>query len=243
MCGRFTLALSPEELAQLMALDAALDRELGLGPRYNIAPGQEIVAAVQATPEAPREARVFRWGLVPSWAEDPAIGYRLINARSETAAAKPAFRDAYRRRRCLVPADGFYEWQRRAGRKQPWHFRVTDAPGFCMAGLWETWGPPDGVPLETCTLLTTSANELLRPIHDRMPVILGRENYERWLTAQPDDETGLRDLLRPFPAEAMDARPVSPLVNSPRSDVPACIEPVATREEPDDATDGQMKLL
>ncbi len=247
MCGRFTLALSPEELAQLMALDAALDLELGLHPRFNIAPGQDIVAAVQETPDGPREARAFRWGLVPSWAEDPAIGNRLINARAETAPAKPSFRDAYRRRRCLVPADGFYEWQRHGGRKQPWLFRVIDEPGFCMAGLWETWSPPGVEPLHTCTLLTTAANALLRPVHERMPVILNRDDYERWLTAQPDAAAGLRDLLRPFPAEAMTAWPVSPQVNNPRHDVPECVESVApaatTPEEIGDEPGGQMSLL
>lgn len=226
MCGRFTLALSPEEIAQLMALDAALDQELGLLPRYNIAPGQEIVAAVQDAPDAPRAPRAFRWGLVPGWADDPAVGNRLINARSETAAEKPSFRAAFRRRRCLIPADGFYEWQRKVAKKRPWIFRVTDDPGFCMAGLWETWTPPEGGPLYTCTILTTEANDLLRPIHDRMPVILRRDAYERWLTAQPDETAGLRDLLRPFPADAMEAWPVSTLVNSPRNDGPECVEPV-----------------
>lgn len=246
MCGRFTLALSPEELAQLMALDAALDLELGLRPRFNIAPGQDILAAVQDGPDEPREARAFRWGLVPAWADDPAVGYQMINARAETAEAKPAFREAYKRRRCLVPADGFYEWQRAGARKQPWVFHVLDEPGFCMAGLWETWRPPEGDPLHTCTLLTTAANDLLRPIHERMPVILRREDYERWLTAQPDAAAGLRDLLRPFPAESMTAWPVSELVNSPRNDVPECVEPVEVEASSDDAEDepgGQMRLL
>ncbi len=229
MCGRFTLALSPEELAQLMALDAALDRELGLAPRWNIAPGQELLAAVQDSPDAPREPRAFKWGLVPGWAEDPAVGNRMINARGETAAEKPSFRTAFSRRRCLIPADGFYEWQRRGSKKRPWIFRVTDEPGFCMAGLWETWIPSAGDPLHTCTILTTEANDLLRPIHDRMPVILRRTDYERWLTAQPDEAAGLRELLRPFPAEGMAAWPVSTLVNSPRNDAPECAAPV---EEP-----------
>jgi len=240
MCGRFTLALSPEELAQLMALDAALDLELGLRPRYNIAPSQEIVAAVQDTPDTDRVARTFKWGLVPGWATDPTVGNRMINTRSETAPEKPSFREAYKRRRCLVPAEAFFEWQRRGDNKQPWLFRVRDEPGFCMAGLWETWRPPEGDPLHTCTILTTAANDLLRPIHDRMPVILHRDDYERWLTAQPDATAGLRDLLSPFPAEAMTAWPVSTLVNSPRNDGPECTLPV---EEPDKEPGSQMKLL
>ncbi len=241
MCGRFTLALSPEELAQLMALDAALDIELGLSPRFNIAPGQDLLAAVQPTPNDAREARTFKWGLVPGWAKDASIGNRMINARAETAPEKPSFREAFKSRRCLVPANGFYEWQRQDNKKQPWLFRVIDEPGFCMAGLWETWRQPDGAPLHTCTILTTKANDLLRPIHDRMPVILHREDYERWLTAQPDASAGLRDLLSPFPAEAMEAWPVSSLVNSPRNDGPECAEPL--EEHPEEEPGGQMSLL
>ncbi len=240
MCGRFTLALSPEELAQLMALDAALDLELGLRPRYNIAPGQEIVAAIQDTPDTDREARTFKWGLVPGWAKDPAVGNRMINARSETAPEKPSFREAYQRRRCLIPAEAFFEWQRRGDQKHPWLFRVLDEPGFCMAGLWETWRPAAGDPRHTCAILTTTANDLLRPIHDRMPVILHRNDYERWLTAQPDATAGLRDLLQPFPAEAMEAWPVDTLVNSPRNDGPECVMPM---NEPGEAPGDQLELL
>ena len=241
MCGRFTLALSPEELAQLMALDAALDLELGLRPRYNIAPGQDIVAAVQDAPGAERTARAFKWGLVPNWARDPAVGNRMINARSETASEKPSFREAFQRRRCLIPAEAFFEWQRRGAKKQPWLFRVKDEPGFCMAGLWETWRPPEGDPLHTCTILTTAANDLLRPVHDRMPVILRRDDYERWLTAQPDATAGLRDLLMPFPADAMEAWPVDTLVNSPRNDGPECVLPM--KEPPEKDSGGQASLF
>jgi len=241
VCGRFTLALSPEELAQLMALDAALDVELGLRPRYNIAPGQDLLAAVQRTPDEAREARAFKWGLVPGWAEDPSVGNRMINARAETAPEKPSFREAFKSRRCLVPANGFYEWRQSGGKKQPWLFRVLDEPGFCMAGLWETWRSSGGDPLHTCTILTTAANDLLRPIHNRMPVILHRGDYERWLTAQPDAAAGLRDLLRPFPTDAMEAWPVSSLVNSPRNDGPECMEQV--KEPPDGEAGGQMSLL
>ena len=236
MCGRFTLALSPEEIAQLLALDEALDAELGLRPSWNVAPGREIVTAVQETPAAPRVPRACTWGLVPAWSKDPDAARRPINARAETAAQKPSFREAFRRRRCLIPADGFYEWQRTGARKRPWIFRAADAPGFCMAGLWETWTPPAGAPLHTCTILTTAANALMRPVHDRMPVILAPDDHARWLTASPEAAAGLRDLLRPFPAERMEAWPVGTLVNSPRNDVPECTAPAEDRR-------GQMDLF
>ncbi|MBK7702247.1 MAG: SOS response-associated peptidase [bacterium] len=238
MCGRFTLTLTPEETARLLALDAALDASLGLRPRWNIAPGQDLPAAVQESPDAPRTLRNLNWGLVPRWSRGPADGIRPINARAETAADKPAFRDAFQRRRCLIPADGFYEWQRQGGRKQPWLFRLKDEPGFAMAGLWETWTPPAGSPLHTCALLTTDANDLMRPIHDRMPVILHRADFEAWLTAAPEAAPALHDLLRPYPADQMTAWPVSPLVNAPSNDGPQLAEPY----EPTDAGE-QYRLL
>jgi putative SOS response-associated peptidase YedK len=238
MCGRFTLTLTPEETAQLLALDAALNAELGLRPRWNIAPGQDLPAAVQETPDTPRSLRNLNWGLVPSWSRGSADGIRPINARSETVADKPSFRDAFRRRRCLVPADGFYEWRRQGGRKQPWLIRLKDEPGFAMAGLWESWTPPAGPALHTCALLTTEANDLMRPIHDRMPVILHRADFEQWLTTPPDAAPGLRNLLRPYSADLMTAWPVSPLVNTPHNDGPQLAEPF----KPTDAGE-QFRLL
>ncbi len=226
MCGRFTLTLTPEETSQLLALDVALNAELGLRPRWNIAPGQDLTTAVQETSDAPRTLRNLNWGLVPRWSHGPAGGIRPINARCETVADKPTFRDAFRRRRCLMPADGFYEWQRQGGKKQPWFFRLKDEPGFAMAGIWETWTSPEGTPLHTCALLTTAANDLMRPVHDRMPVILHRADYRNWLAAPPDAAPGLHDLLRPFPADLMTAWPVAALVNNPRHDGPELSEPL-----------------
>jgi len=149
----------------------------------------------------------------------------LINARSETAAAKPAFRAALRRRRCLVPADGFYEWQRREGRKQPYHMRRRDGAPFALAGLWERWEGPDGA-IDSCALLTTAANELMRPIHDRMPVILDPQTFDLWLDPSMQDVERVQSLLRPYPAEAMIAYPVSPMVNNARNDNPQCVLPL-----------------
>jgi len=240
MCGRFTLALSPEDVASLLGLNTALDEELGLAPRWNVAPGQNVVAAAAPNPDAPVEAALFRWGLVPSWAGDPGIGNKLINARSETVADKPSFRAAYRQRRCLVPADGFYEWQRKGEAKQPWIFRAKDEPGFCFAGLWEVWNPPaGGDPLHTCTLLTTAANELMAPIHDRMPVIVRGDDREVWLKAEAGDRH-LLELMAPLPADLMTAHPVSDLVNSPRNDEPACAEPIEPPPETDGGPQGRL---
>ncbi len=237
MCGRFTLALSPEDVAALLQLNADLDAELGLTPRWNVAPGQPVVAAAAPAPGAEPEAALFKWGLVPSWAKDPAVGNRMINARSETAAEKPSFRAAWRSRRCLIPADGFYEWERKGKARRPWIFRVTDEPGFCFAGLWETWTPPEGDTLHTCTVLTTEANELLATMHDRMPVILRGDDREAWLKADAGDPL-LHELCVPLPAGLMSAHPVSTLVNSPRNDVPECAEAVAP-----DGDDGQPTLF
>ncbi|MBA4377848.1 MAG: SOS response-associated peptidase [Gemmatimonas sp.] len=238
MCGRFTLTLTPEETARLLALEAALDGEPASPPRWNIAPGQPIAAASQESPDAPRRLRYLDWGLVPRWSRGPGGGARPINARSETVADKPAFRDAWRRRRCLVPADGFYEWQRRGGAKQPWLFRLKDAPGFAMAGIWETWTSPEGLPLHTCALLTTEANALMLPVHDRMPVILRPESFADWLVTPPESAHTLHTLLRPYPADEMTAWPVSPAVNSPHNDAPNL---VLSFTPPD--SDVQLRLL
>jgi putative SOS response-associated peptidase YedK len=242
MCGRFTLTLTAEETARLLALDAALDAELGLRPRWNVSPGQDIPAAVQESPDAPRTLRNLNWGLTPRWSRGPAGGIRPINARSETVADKPSFRDAFRRRRCLVPADGFYEWQRRGAAKQPWLFRLKDAPGFAMAAIWESWTPPDASPLHTCALLTTEANALMRPIHDRMPVILDSTDFTTWLTTPPDSAASLLDLLRPYPPDLMTAWPVAKLVNSPHHDGPELTIPVASTED-DQPPGTQFRLL
>lgn len=221
MCGRYTLKTPAEVLAQLLRLPALP----GLRPRYNIAPSQPVLV-VRQEPEGERRAGEVRWGLVPWWADDPAIGNRMINARTETVASKRAYREPFRQRRCLVAADGFYEWQRTGGpRKQPWYLTLEDERPFAFAGLWDRWRDPSGAALESCVILTTAANDLVAPIHDRMPVILDGTALDLWL----DAAASAHDLLaacRPFATAAMRAVPVSPHVNDPAREGPACVEPV-----------------
>ncbi|MGE0608592.1 MAG: SOS response-associated peptidase [Pirellulales bacterium] len=219
MCGRFTLRTSAADVA------AALDvPSLPLfEPRYNIAPTQNV-AVVRQTDDAPRECLPMRWGLVPSWAENPAIGNKLLNARSETAAQKPSFRQAFKRRRCLIPADGFYEWQKQGRQKQPFYIHRADDRPFALAGLWEHWDKSDQV-LLSCTILTTSANGLMAQLHDRMPVILGPDDYAQWLDPAQDSADVLQPLLRPCPDDWLAAYPVSTEVNNPRHQGPELIEP------------------
>lgn len=222
MCGRFTLFDTAASLAE--AFEVA--EVPSLSPRYNIAPSQ-AVAAVRIPPSGgAREVVLLRWGLIPSWAKDPSLGDRMINARAETAAGKPAFRSAIRRRRCLVPASGFYEWKRTNGRKQPYYIRRPDGKPFALAGLWESWEGPGAAAVESCTILTTSANELLLPIHDRMPVIVSPADYDLWLSLGIRDPGELSRLFRPFPPEEMTAFPVGTAVNNPKTDSPELIEPL-----------------
>jgi putative SOS response-associated peptidase YedK len=216
MCGRFSLTQSANALAETFQLEALPEWT----PRYNVAPTQALLA-IAATPTTLRQVRLFRWGLVPSWAKDLTIGAKLINARAETVAEKPSFRAAFKQRRCLILADGFYEWHRIDRKtKQPYYFQLTDQQPFAFAGLWERW-QGDETAVETCTILTTQANELLQPIHDRMPVILAPEEYDRWLepTATPDHYT----LLRPYDAALMQGYRVSTLVNRATYDSPDCV--------------------
>ena len=221
MCGRFTLAV---ELTELLAAFPDFVFPETLSSRYNIAPTQPV-AVVPNTAE--RRVAFFHWGLIPSWAKDSASGARMINARAETVAEKPAFCAAFRHRRCLVLADGFYEWRKEPGQrvKTPFLIRMALGQPFAFAGLWEVWQPEGGEPLHSCTILTTEPNALVAPIHDRMPVILPPAAYGQWLAPQPTPEEDLRGLLRPYPAQALIAFPVSRLVNSPQNDLPACIEP------------------
>lgn len=196
-----------------------------LQPRFNIAPTQPV-AVVRFGPGA-RQLAWLKWGLVPSWARDASIGNRLINARAESVADKPAFRTAFRRRRCLVLADGFYEWRRTGAKKQPFFIRLRDDRPFAFAGLWESWEGADHSSLETCTILTTGPNELMKPIHDRMPVILASDDYEHWLDPAVQEPEQLAPLLRPYPSDAMLALAVGTHVNNPRNDGPECIVPAA----------------
>ncbi len=226
MCGRFALMSPTEEVAAVLNVDntavAAIPPSV---PRYNIAPTQPVLAAF-LDEHGQRSLTFFRWGLIPSWSKDMAIGARMINARSETVAEKPSFRNAFKRRRCLIPADGFYEWQKLHDRKQPMYIHATEGRPFAFAGLWEMWQDPEGTRLQTCTILTTSPNELMAPIHNRMPVIIEPEDFGLWLEPGPNPDQALH-LLRPFPADKMAAYPVSTAVNNPRNDTAECIQPLS----------------
>ncbi len=222
MCGRFTLIAPGEAVAEHFQLSEIPN----LKPRYNIAPTQPV-AAVRISPNTgDRELTYFNWGLIPRWAKDPTIGSRMINARSETAAEKPSFRVAFKYRRCLVPADGFYEWQKTNGQKQPVRIQISDGGLFAIAGLWEQWASPDGSEIESCTLLTTEPNERLRAVHNRMPVILSPDDYDLWLDPGAQHPGEVQPLLRPYLAEEMTFYPVSTHVNNPRNEDPHCIEPL-----------------
>jgi putative SOS response-associated peptidase YedK len=195
-------------------------------PRYNVAPTTNVLAVVQE--DEPVLTRL-KWGLVPFWADDPKIGNRMINARAEGIAEKPAFRNAFRHHRCLIPLDGFYEWDKQQGEKIPYYFHLEDHRPFSLAGLWETWDK-GSEPLRTCTVVTTEANPLMSNIHDRMPVILAPEDRDLWLDPDAESEA-LLGLLRPYEGEDLTAYRVSKRVNSPRFDGPECIEPVNSDEE------------
>ena len=224
MCGRFTLHTEPGTIAAQFALFDLRPFE----PRYNIAPTQNVpvVRLAQDVAVPARRLDWLRWGLVPGWADDPSIGNRMINARADKAAEKPAFRAAFRHRRCLVVADGFYEWHTVGRRKQPYYIQLRDGRPFAFAGLWEVWEGSANSSLETCTLLTTDANELLRPIHDRMPVILPESAYELWLDPAVQEPDRLKPLLVPYPSEEMSLCPVSSRVNKAEFDSPECIAEV-----------------
>lgn len=222
MCGRFSQGTSARMLAELFQLADIPSWT----PRYNIAPTQLVPTVVLTSDHPSRQFRTWRWGLIPSWAKDPTIGSRMINAQAETAATKPAFRAAFRRRRCLVLADGFYEWQQLGRRKQPFHVRMRDRRPFAFAGLWEHWKGPDGRAIESCTLLTTEPNDLIRTFHHRMPVILEPANYALWLDPGIQEPERLQPLLRPYASDELTAYPVSTLVNNPANDTPECIEPL-----------------
>lgn len=224
MCGRYTLTSSGDELALLFDLSEIPS----LPPRYNMAPTQEAAVVRVTAPGAPRHLDLLRWGLVPYWADDPKIGNRMINARSEGVADKPAYRSSFRKQRCLIPTDGFYEWKKEGKLKQPYHIRRKDRRPFAFAGLWSRWRPKEGgaEPLDTFTILTTDSNELIRPLHDRMPVILDSASFDLWLDPAVDDRARLLELLVPYDGSVMETVPVSRTVNSPAYDGPDCIAPL-----------------
>jgi len=223
MCGRFTLTADPDELRQAFSW---LNIPDGLTPRYNVAPSQPVAVVPN---DGKNQLDFYTWGLIPSWAKDPSIGDRMINARAETLAEKPSFRSAFRRRRCLIPADGFYEWRQVPGSKTktPMYIQLKSGNPFAFAGLWERWDSKDGSTILSCTIITTQPNELMEPIHNRMPVILPEEAYKLWLDPGEPDQRQLAALLKSYPASEMAAYPVSTLVNSPANDRAECVAPLA----------------
>ncbi len=219
MCGRFVLFASPDMLQAGFDLAAP---PAGLAPRYNIAPTQPVAVIPN---KGERTIEMFTWGLIPSWAKDRSIGSRMINARAETLAEKPAFRAAFRKRRCLIVANGFYEWKKEGTGKTPMFIRLASQRPFAFAGLWEYWQPPGVEPVLSCTIITTDANALVSPIHDRMPVILPASAYDLWLDPEPREPAELMALLHPFEDEPLEAIAVSRLVNSPANEGPTLVEP------------------
>jgi len=219
MCGRYAFFSPAEAVKRTFALDLLPE----LKPRYNIAPTQSV-AALRVVEEGRRSLVMLHWGLVPHWAKERAIGNRMINARSETLAEKPAYRDAFRRRRCLVLADGWYEWQAAPGGKQPWFVRLRDPRPIAFAGLWERWKDPAGELLESCSIVTCDASESIRKVHDRMPVVLPGESWDRWMDPAYSDTEALSKILAPYDAKALKAWQVSRLVNAPKNEGPKLIE-------------------
>lgn len=221
MCGRFTLTVDPADLQDAFAEFTFPSQ---FAPRFNIAPTQPILAIPN---DARNTADFFVWGLIPSWARDPGIGQRLINARAETLGEKPSFRGGFKYKRCLILADGFYEWQARPGEKAklPHFIFLKDRRPFAFAGLWDEWHAPDGGSLRSATIITTEPNELMAGLHNRMPVILDPADYAEWLDPAPRAPGSLQALLKPFPAERMSAYPVSTLVNAPANDRPELVVP------------------
>lgn len=227
MCGRYTLT---PEASEIVAEFPDLEMPADWTRRYNVAPTDRVLVVTDRGGH--RALEMFAWGLIPSWAKDPKIGGSLINARADSVATKPAFRAAFKKRRCLVLADGFYEWRRVGSKKQPMYFRMKDHGVFGMAGLWEIWKPAGtsgGEYTLSCTIVTGPPNELVAPIHDRMPVIVPRQEHSRWLSGETN-AAALSEMLKPYPAEEMVAFEVSARVNSVRNDVPACIAPINQME-------------
>lgn len=220
MCGRFSL----EGSAPTLASHFNVQEILAWSARYNLAPSQEVLTVVQPLGAARQVCRM-RWGLIPAWAKDPAIGNQLINARAETVATKPAFRVPLRERRCLILTDGFYEWESQGHRKRPWFIRMQDGRPFAFAGLWDCWTDLEGRKVKSCTIITSTPNALIRRFHHRMPVILSPNDYDLWLDVQFREVDRLLPLLTPYPPEEMTAYPVNTLVNSPTNDSPACQAP------------------
>lgn len=218
MCGRYRLTRKKEILAETFDLEDGVD----WSPRYNIAPGQNVAVIRQDATKPARSSSLMRWGLIPFWAKDANVGYKMINARAETITEKPAFREPIQSRRCLIPADGFYEWVKKGNEKPPYCFALADDSIFAFAGIWDRWKNPKGESVETCSIITTSPNSLLANIHDRMPVILKRESYDIWLDPGLKKADGLLGLLQPYRSESMRRYRVSSRLNSVKNDDPEC---------------------
>jgi putative SOS response-associated peptidase YedK len=220
MCGRFTFAISPEVIAKIFGVTVIEDHP----QRYNIAPTKKVLAIRRNG--AGNMAVLVRWGLIPSWAKDPSIGSRMINARCETAHEKPAFRGALSTRRCIIPASGFFEWSTTPKGKFPHYIKMRDGSPLAIAGIWDSWKSPDGEIIETCAILTTVSNRLIQPLHERMPVLLHLSEYDLWLDREVTEPEKLLSLYQPYPPDLMEMHKVSPLVNNVRNDSPDCIEPI-----------------
>lgn len=225
MCGRYTTTDSLDVIVQHFLIDDVRPEVKELyRPRYNVAPSQPVL--VIGLRQGARAAAMHRWGLIPRWAKDPSIGHKMINARSETVHERPAYRQSFRLRRCLIPANSLYEWKRNGKTKQPYRIMMRDESLFAFAGLWDEWRAPDNSTIRSCTILTTEPNELVAPIHNRMPVIVPESAYDEWLDPRTEVER-LLQLLVPYPADEMKCYPVSTKVNSPANDEPSLIEPIA----------------
>jgi putative SOS response-associated peptidase YedK len=237
MCGRFTATFEFSDIRVRWNLDRDLPSFV---PRFNIAPETSPNILVIVRHNGGNECRLMHWGLIPHWAADPSIGNRTINARAETLTELPSFKSLVTRCRCIIPADGFYEWRKEGKRKVPMWVYLKDRKPFAFAGLWDVWRKPDGKKVESFTIITTEPNELVRPIHNRMPVILQPEDEEQWLDASRTPFAKAKSLLKPYPEELMDAHDVSPVVNSAKYDGPECIQPASDDEIP---RAGQLSLL
>ncbi len=212
MCGRFTLTAKTEKIADDFGIDEVKD-DIGFG--YNIAPGRNVAAIIE---DGTRRLGLLKWGLIPSWAKDPSIGNRMINARAETLTEKTTFKGLVKRNRCLVVADGFFEWRSEGGQKKPFYIFLKSRSLFAFAGLWDIWTSPDGEKVPTCTIITTKPNNVLKNIHSRMPVILTDKHIDLWLDRTVQDRDQLNSLLKPYPDDEMDFHEVSTKVNSPGND-------------------------
>jgi putative SOS response-associated peptidase YedK len=220
MCGRYTLRTPIDVLAEGFEIQ---EYPSSITPNYNVAPTQEVAAVVEE--DEMRKLEMFHWGLIPSWAKDPSIGNKMVNARAETVSEKPSFRSAFKKRRCLILADGFYEWQKTDDGKQPYHIKMQDDSPFAFAGLWEIW--KDDEEIRSCTIITTAANDLMSEIHHRMPVILPPDDYDMWLDPDFDEKEPLTSLLKPYSSDKMEAYIVSRRVNKPSNNEPSVVEPAA----------------